>query len=187
MSNTTTAERNGNVNRLDALETKVFDVGGEIRQLRSDSTAGATVYDANFAVIRFPVLSKGFRLSSTLDLPNFVIQRISHRLARETAIELNADVLNGDRRKSRWHFIVPHSKSGRCSVVWVTMPASLMPNEPDSHDIGESTDFAVLSQSCIKHFARTEAESLNRPILAVAKVPSVWHIAVRSLRDVPQG
>mgnify|MGYP005664715715 CR=1 len=75
-------------------------------------------------------------------------------------------------------------RRGLYGVVRVPFVPKCLPTSPDSYALTEQDDLYVpLGES--RRDAQAEAGKLNDVILTTARVPSVWHLAVRDLRIKP--
>ena len=137
---------------------------------------------AQYGTIILPVDSTSFRPGWLRDVPNdqLIAKELSHEHARDLTLARNADAL--EHGYARWHFLVLFKKS--YGVCRVRVRCDTLPKTKYSHSFNGGDDL-YLPTGSHKQSAIDYVESMNAGILESARVPRIWNVAVRDVRDAP--
>ncbi|MCH8829946.1 MAG: hypothetical protein IID45_10255 [Planctomycetes bacterium] len=171
----------GHVNRLDALETKVFDLGGEVAEFRRGFDA--EVGTAHFHVMRLKVHFSPFNPKGPKGQLPLIAQFMPQKLARQIAVEFNEESIR--TKRGRWHIMVIGPGRQNYGVLRIPMAPPTMPDDPHAFP-DESPRIHFGESICERDQVCDAAEKANWDILQVARVPLQWNVAVRSLKDDPE-
>ena len=147
----------------------------------STPESDVVIPESHFGTIRIELQEPEFRPTTGKVLPRLMAERLPHAVARELAIRLNAETLTRDG--GRWHFLV-------CSwcqwygVLRIQCLRRHLPKSPDSYSISRG-DNLYLPAGHTKRDVLFETCALNESILETARIPRVWNLVVRDLRDEP--